>query len=540
VSADQPIAVGQGVGDPAHESRADEPRVKSSRSEASLLDDRLFTAMAVAGLAVAIVYAILSTARQLPRPYWKDEAIAVTVASLPPGDILAALRFDANPPTYYLLLHFWMQTFGSGEAATALLSALFAFGTVVVVALAGVRYAGGGSGILAATWVILSTPWLLLASESRMYTLVTFLVAALVVALIEGFVADRRPFRLSASALLLVLALTHNWGLIFFGAVATWFCLVERTDVRRLLRRSGYFVAPAGAYLLLWGPTLAEQLRSRVGPGVPELEGTGAVLAAMWTFGGPVLLGTAAVAVVLSGLRLPGEWTRTPTRQRSLLALGLCCLCCLAGTYLARTLLAGWMPRYLVVLLVPVVLAVSAMAGWTHVGRLVLAMGLMATALLDLSQGRQLLQGDAPPTSYAARIDEWLDDEIGPEPRTIVASPSSVASLRWYGGRRHTYVTPIGVVEPSGVFDYRNRLSRLQVNDPDLLETTVGAVRSGGALVVVDEPLEGSRYYDLQSKAMTWWVGQLLIARDLELVGRSEVEDERTGLGYMVYVFERG
>ena len=539
MSAELPVALGEGAGEPEHESGADEPRAKSLRSEVSLLDDRLFTTIAIVGLGVAIVYGILSTARQLPWPYWKDEAIAVTIASLPPGDIPDALRFDASPPIYYWLLHFWMQMFGSGESATALLSVVFAIGTVVVVAVAGVRYAGLGSGILATTWVILSTPWLLLASETRMYTLLTLLVALLVVALIEGFVADRRPFRLTASALLLVLALTHNWGLIFFGAAATWFCLVERADVKRLLRRSGYFVTPAVTYLLLWGPTLAEQLRSRVGPGVPELEGTGAALAAIWTFGGPVLLGAAAVAVVLSGLRLPSEWARIPTRQRSLITLGLCSLCFLAVTYLARTLLAGWMPRYLVVLLVPVVLAASAMASWTLVGRLALAMGLMATALLDLSQGRQLLQEDAPPTSYAVQIDEWLDDEIGPEPRTIVASPSSVASLRLYVGDRHRYVTPIGVVEPTGVFDYRNRLSRLQVNDRDLLETTVGALRPDGALVVVDEPLDGSRYYDLQSKAITWWVGQLLVARDLELVGRREVEDERTRLGYTVYVFER-
>ena len=537
MSAELPVVLGEGAG-PEHESGADEPRVKSSRSEASLPGDRLFITIALAGLGVAIVYGILSTARQLPWPYWKDEAIAVTIASLPPGDILAALRFDASPPAYYWLLHFWIEMFGSGESATALLSALFAIGTVVVVAVAGVRYAGLGSGILAATWVILSTPWLLLASETRMYTLLTFLVAALVVALIEGFVADRRPFRLTASALLLVLALTHNWGLILFGAVATWFCLVERTDVKRLLGRIGYFVAPAVAYLLLWGPTLAEQLRSKVGPGVPELEGRGAALAAVWTFGGPVLLGTAAAAVVFAGLRLPSEWTRIPTRQRSLITLGLCCLCYLVITYLARTLLAGWMPRYLVVLLVPVVLAVSAIAGWTRVGRLVLAAGLMATALLDLSQGRGLLQGEAPPTSYAIQIDEWLHDQIGPEPATIVASPSSVASLRWYLGDRHRYVTPIGVVEPTGVFDYRNRLSRLQMNDPDLLKTTVGAIRPDGALVVVDEPLEGSHYYRIQSKAMTWWVSQLLVARDLELVGRGEVEDERTGLRYTVYVFE--
>jgi mannosyltransferase len=539
VSAELPVALDEGDGTPEHESGADEPGVASARYEVSLLDDRLFTTIAVTGLGAAIVYGVQTTAMRLSWPYWKDEAIAVTVASLPADEIPGALRFDASPPAYYWLLHFWMRMFGSGESDTALLSALFAIGTVVVVAAAGVRYAGQGSGLLAATWVILSTPWLLLASETRMYTLVTFLVAALVVALVEGFIADRRPFRLTASALLLVLALTHNWGLIFFGAAATWFFLLERADINRLLRRGGYFVVPAIAYSLLWGPMLAGQVRSAVGPGVPEMDGLSAILGVVRTFGGPVPLFTAVTIVSLAALRLASQSWRAPRRQRAVVMLGLCSLCYLIATYLARELLAGWVPRYLVVLIIPVILAISTLAGWTRVGRLFLAMVLTATALFDIFQGRQLFQHEALPTSYAVEINEWLDSEIGPAARTMLASPSSVALLRWYGGPDHRYVTPIGVVEPQGVFDYRNRLSRLQVHDSGLFEKTVDGLQSDDRLVVVDEPPYNSYYFRLQSLALTRWVDRLQGDPDLEMVGRREVEEERRGRLYTVYVFER-
>ena len=54
--------------------------------------------------------------------YWIDEGIAVGIASHDLADIPRVLGQDGNPPLYYLLLHGWMQVFGTSEAATRALS----------------------------------------------------------------------------------------------------------------------------------------------------------------------------------------------------------------------------------------------------------------------------------------------------------------------------------------------------------------------------------------------------------------------------------
>src|SRR5262245_41314517 len=44
---------------------------------------------------------------------WADEVLTVNIAKLPLADLEGALRHDGAPPLYYVLLHFWMQAFGT-------------------------------------------------------------------------------------------------------------------------------------------------------------------------------------------------------------------------------------------------------------------------------------------------------------------------------------------------------------------------------------------------------------------------------------------
>src|SRR5450759_5280429 len=46
---------------------------------------------------------------------WLDEAQSVAIARLPLPGLFAALRQDGSPPLYYLLLHYWMGWFGTGD-----------------------------------------------------------------------------------------------------------------------------------------------------------------------------------------------------------------------------------------------------------------------------------------------------------------------------------------------------------------------------------------------------------------------------------------
>lgn len=63
---------------------------------------------------------------------WRDEVFSIFVAQRPLSFILTNVGFE--PPVYYMLLHFWIQVFGTGEIAARSLSLVgFALATIVVI-----------------------------------------------------------------------------------------------------------------------------------------------------------------------------------------------------------------------------------------------------------------------------------------------------------------------------------------------------------------------------------------------------------------------
>ena len=56
--------------------------------------------------------------RSLNGQFWMDEGLSVGISSHSLTAIPGVLRHDGSPPLYYLLLHVWMQVFGSSESAT--------------------------------------------------------------------------------------------------------------------------------------------------------------------------------------------------------------------------------------------------------------------------------------------------------------------------------------------------------------------------------------------------------------------------------------
>ena len=93
---------------------------------------RAASAAAVVAVVVAGIALRLVTRSEL----WLDEALSVSISSLPVGDLLDALRHDGHPPLYYLLLHGWMEVFGDGNEAVRSLSAVCSVATLPVLWLA--------------------------------------------------------------------------------------------------------------------------------------------------------------------------------------------------------------------------------------------------------------------------------------------------------------------------------------------------------------------------------------------------------------------
>ncbi len=180
-------------------------------------------ARAAAAVVVVLVVAVGIVLRFDTRSaLWLDEALTVNIASLPLHSIPGALRRDGAPPLFYVLLHFWMQVFGSSDPATRSLAGVIGVATLPVAWLAGRRVGGP-----VVAWVVLvlmaSAPFAVYYStEARMYSLVILLTGCGFLAL-ESALRIRRPGSLVAIAVVTALLLyTQYWAIYLVLATVSW------------------------------------------------------------------------------------------------------------------------------------------------------------------------------------------------------------------------------------------------------------------------------------------------------------------------------
>jgi uncharacterized membrane protein len=106
-----------------------------------------------------------------------DEAVSVAHAQLGLHGLWRIVSgVDPNMGLYYVLLHFWMQIFGSGEAAVRSLSVVLAGWAVPVMIALGRRLFGRTVGLIAGLLLALSPYFLEYEQTARSYGLLVLLV----------------------------------------------------------------------------------------------------------------------------------------------------------------------------------------------------------------------------------------------------------------------------------------------------------------------------------------------------------------------------
>ena len=80
-------------------------------------------------LAVVVTVALRFLASS---PLWLDEAQTVDIAHRSISGLFTALRHDGSPPLYYVLLHWWMQLFGTSNVAVRALSGVLSVAALPV------------------------------------------------------------------------------------------------------------------------------------------------------------------------------------------------------------------------------------------------------------------------------------------------------------------------------------------------------------------------------------------------------------------------
>lgn len=203
---------------------------------------------------------------------WLDEALSVQIASLPIGDIAEALKHDGHPPLYYVLLHGWMEVFGSDDFAVRALSGVIGLATLPLVWLLGRRKGGTTLAWVAVAVVAVSPFAVRYSSETRMYALVILLVV--IGWLLLDDVIDRgkttvgRYIGLAIVSAALLYA--HYWSLWLLGAVGLTALWKIWRAVDREQRRSWWgVVAALVAAVIIFSPWIPTMLYQSANTGTP-------------------------------------------------------------------------------------------------------------------------------------------------------------------------------------------------------------------------------------------------------------------------------
>ena len=155
---------------------------------------------------------------------WFDEGGSIRWAAQSIPRILDSASDAFHPPFYFLILHFWMMIWGSGEIAVRFLSLIFGVFSIAGIYLIGRLLFDRAVGLIAALIATLSPFHIYFSQEARMYTLVMFLSLCSMI-FFQRLLRTKNFFSIAGYAFANVLLLyTHNFGFLIIAAQNIFIC----------------------------------------------------------------------------------------------------------------------------------------------------------------------------------------------------------------------------------------------------------------------------------------------------------------------------
>ncbi len=330
-------------------------------------DVPLWLAVLAASVIVAAIVLRFWTRSNL----WLDEAQTVNISRLAVGQIPHALRQDGAPPLFYVLLHYWMAAFGTGDLAVRSLSGLFGVATLPLVWLGGRRLGGARVG-WAALMIVATSPFAVYyATEARMYALVTFLTAVGLLALLSVLAKPRPVAVIGLGVVTGLLLYSHYWSFYLVAVTGLWLCWRAwhaKGDARRATVVAIGSIVVGSLTFLPWVPTFLFQARHTGTPWATPANFSAMVHAVAKFAGGGTTQGR-ALALAFFTLALIGVFgaaiddrrieldlkTRPAARPLAIIGLGTLFVAIAAG-YVSHSAFSS---RYTSVVFVPIVLLVA-------------------------------------------------------------------------------------------------------------------------------------------------------------------------------------
>ena len=381
---------------------------------------------------------------------WLDEALTVNIASLPLSDLTEALEHDGHPPLFYVLLHGWMNIFGTGDVAVRALSGVFGLLSLPLVWVIGRRKGGATLAWVAVAVVAVSPFAVRYSSETRMYALVILLVMIGWI-LIDDVIDRGRATTLRFVAIAVVgaaLLYSHYWSLWLLAAIGV-------TSIWKLWR------APSKAYRrpwlglvisliasgLLFIPWLPVMLFQSANTGTPWAEPSRPTTALAWTLadnaGGrygelTLIAALFAIALVLGvfGVALNSTTTALDLRTRPAFrgAAWIASLTFLIGCAISFVSNSAYAGRYSAVVFPFIILIAAAgvtcfAARWVRFGVIGVFCGFLSIgAVWNVSFERTQMSAFAPLLAESSKPGDIVvlcPDQLGPS-ATRVLSPDLV------------------------------------------------------------------------------------------------------------------
>lgn len=166
-----------------------------------------------------------------------DDIFSIHYSSLPVSDIVYYTAQDlAHVPLYYILLHYWMELFGSGDRAVKLLSVLMSLGSIVALYFLGKLLFSKKVGLIAALILSVSSIDILLSGDVRPYSLIILLVILSAYFFIR-YVKTSRISYLSVFLVFCFLGIYTHFEFWFAVVAFNLFILVYRKRYRNSLRQ---------------------------------------------------------------------------------------------------------------------------------------------------------------------------------------------------------------------------------------------------------------------------------------------------------------
>jgi mannosyltransferase len=200
---------------------------------------------------------------------WYDEAASIDGSKESVVSVIESSgRLHNVPPLYYVLLHFWMLLFGTGEIAVRSLSAIFGIISIFVIYKVGCQLFNRKVGLISSFLSAISCYHIYFSQEARAYSLLQLLTLLSFSFFIKIVKTDNKR-KLYFALLLLTnvcLAYTHPYGLLVIVSQIVYFLFLWSEYKRLRFWFLGVQVATV-AFFSPWIPTFFGRVSQKITEG---------------------------------------------------------------------------------------------------------------------------------------------------------------------------------------------------------------------------------------------------------------------------------